>query len=70
MFPALGLKASYLAKNKSTASAITSIGARQVIKRTNRMALAAMRTTGLVWSSDVGSVHLFDTVEIDRRAGK
>lgn len=35
-----------------------------MIKRTNRMALAAMRTTGLVWSSDVGSVHLFDTVKL------
>lgn len=40
------------------------IGERQVIKRTNRMALAAMRTAGLVWSSDVGSVHLFDTVKL------
>ncbi len=35
-----------------------------MIKRTNRMALAAMRTTGLVWSSDVGAVHLFDTVKL------
>lgn len=35
-----------------------------MIKRTNRMALTAMRTTGLVWSSDVGSVHLFDTVKL------
>ena len=35
-----------------------------MIKRTNRMALAAMRTTGLVWSSEVGAVHLFDTVKL------
>lgn len=35
-----------------------------MIKRTNRMALAAMRTTGLVWSSDIGAVHLFDTFKL------
>lgn len=28
------------------------------------MALAAMRTTGLVWSNEVGAVHLFDTVKL------
>lgn len=35
-----------------------------MIKRINRMASAAMRTTGLIWNSEVGAVHLFDTSKL------